>query len=369
MEEGDTIRFSAGTFAFANTLSVDDKRKVVIMGTGMNETILDFTDQTSGAEGLKITADSSIVAKLTVQNSIGDAIKAKDCNYFSFIEVATIWTGDASTDNGAYGIYPVNSTHLLIDGCFAKGASDAGIYVGQSERVIVKNSTADNNVAGIEIENTKHADVFNCTAVNNTGGIIIFDLPDLPAGQGHTCRVFNCTLENNNFKNFAPEGNIVYQIPPGTGIMLMASENVEVFDNTFTNNNLMSIGIVDYDVLTFFSGRATDDETYISYPRNLNIHDNTITRTNDCPTELNPIGTILSLFFDNCEIPEILWDGITSLDNLKDEMSICVQNSGSVVDLDLGGFPDDQTIVKDIEHFNCDNKESLPAVEVLAPTL
>jgi len=259
--------------------------------------------------------------------------------------------------------------HLLVDGCFAKGASDAGIYVGQSETVIVKNSIADNNVAGIEIENTKHADVFNCTAINNTGGIVIFDLPGLPAGQGNTTRLFNCTIENNNYKNFAPEGNIVGQVPPGTGIMLMASENVEVFDNIITNNNLMSIGLVDYQVLATFSGRTVDDESYITYPRDISIHNNTISRKNECPSELNEIGTILKSFFEDCEIPEILWDGITALDKLTEEMSICIQSSGSVIDLDLGNWPLNQEIKADIQHFNCSDKDALPEVTVLAPTL
>jgi len=369
MEEGDTIHFSAGTFSFTNTLSIDDKRKVVVRGSGMDETILDFSGQTAGAEGLKITADSSIVANLTVKNTVGDGIKAKDCNYFSFINVAAIWDGEAKTDNGAYGLYPVTSKHVLVDGCYAKGASDAGLYIGQCEYVIMKNSTADNNVAGIEIENTRFADVINCTAINNTGGILVFDLPGLPAGQGHTTRVFDCTLENNNYKNFAKAGTTVADVPPGTGIMLMAANNVEVFDNTFVNNNFMSIGIVDYEVLAFFSGKTIDDEEYISNPRDLYVYNNDISRTNECPTELNPIGTILNGFFEDCEIPEVLWDGITSLDNLTDENSICIQNSGTVVNLDLGNFGGDQKIENDVQHFNCDDKESLPAVEVLAPTL
>ena len=35
-------------------------------------------------------------------------------------------------------LYPVESTNVLIDGCVAIGASDAGIYVGQSQNIIVQ---------------------------------------------------------------------------------------------------------------------------------------------------------------------------------------------------------------------------------------
>ena len=105
--------------------------------------------------------------------------------------------------------YPVESKNVLIDGCIVIGASDAGIYVGQSQNIIVRNSRAEFNVAGIEIENSYFADVYNNIATNNTGGILVFDLPGLPQQGGHHVRVFKNRSVGNNTDNFAPEGNIV----------------------------------------------------------------------------------------------------------------------------------------------------------------
>lgn len=70
-------------------------------------------------------------------------------------------------------------TNVLIEGCTAIGASDAGIYVGQSKNIIVRNSRAYHNVAGIEIENSLMADVYDNESTENTGGVLVFDLPDL----------------------------------------------------------------------------------------------------------------------------------------------------------------------------------------------
>jgi hypothetical protein len=42
----------------------------------------------------------------------------------------------------------VQCENVLIDSCVAIGASDAGIYVGQSKFIEVKNSKAYHNVAG-----------------------------------------------------------------------------------------------------------------------------------------------------------------------------------------------------------------------------
>ncbi len=371
MENRDTINFAAGTYEFVSGLSLLDKDSVVIIGAGMGETVLDFTNQTDGAEGIKITSDYFIVANLTVMNTVGDAIKITDSEHITFWQVETTWPGEASEDNGAYGLYPVQCSHVLIDGCVAYGASDAGIYVGQSEYVIVRNCTAEQNVAGIEIENTKFADVYDNVCTNNTGGLLIFDLPGLPAGQGSDCRVFNNTISENNFKNFASEGNIVASVPPGTGIFAMASERVEIFNNDFINNNIMGLGLVNYEVLSFLNGITYDDPDYISYPRAIYVHDNNFSRTNECPTELNSVGLILQSLFDDCEISDILYDGIVPPGELGPDEKLCVINNANagLADTQLGEFPGGPPpIINPWDDYDCEG-DVLPVVEIDVPML
>jgi parallel beta-helix repeat protein len=48
-----------------------------------------------------------------------------------------------------------------------KGASGAGINVGRSKNIIVRDSTASGNVAGIKIENGRHADILDNLATYN----------------------------------------------------------------------------------------------------------------------------------------------------------------------------------------------------------
>ena len=81
----------------------------------------------------------------SMTNTIGDAIVVKGANGINFLRVRTEWTGGPKESNGAYGFYPVQSTDVLIDGCIAIGASDAGIYVGQSERIKVLNNIQEDN--------------------------------------------------------------------------------------------------------------------------------------------------------------------------------------------------------------------------------
>ena len=116
------------------------------------------------------------------------------------------WNGPAGpkTTNGAYGIYPVKSKNVLIEDSASIGASDAGIYVGQSQNVIVRRNRAEKNVAGIEIENTINADVYENTATGNTGGILVFNMPNLPQ-PGQSTRVFNNKSIDNNLAISPPK--------------------------------------------------------------------------------------------------------------------------------------------------------------------
>lgn len=176
---GDTVMIGPGRFELTDGLSLDVKN-VTIKGSGQDKTILDFHGQMAAGEGLMISSNGVTVRDLTVVDAKGDAVKAKGVDQISFIDMKVDWSGPPKASNGAYGVYPVSSTNVLIDGVTVRGASDAGIYVGQSKNIIVKNSKAEFNVAGIEIENSMNADVHDNLSTHNAGGILIFDLPNLP---------------------------------------------------------------------------------------------------------------------------------------------------------------------------------------------
>ncbi|MEK7793805.1 MAG: parallel beta-helix domain-containing protein [Candidatus Hydrogenedentota bacterium] len=300
-EPGATVELAAGTFNFTRSLSLD-VNNVTIKGAGINETILSFKGQNAGSEGLIVTSDGVSLRDFAVEDTIGDAIKAKGSNQISFINVRTEWTGGPKETNGAYGFYPVESQHVLIDGCVAIGASDAGIYVGQSRNVVVRNSTARFNVAGIEIENCYDADVYKCTAEHNTGGILVFDLPNLPQQGGHNVRVFDNKVVNNDTKNFAPAGNIVGNVPTGTGVMIMANRQVEVFKNTIGGNDTANVMIIAY---AGAEGEAKDPK-YYPYPEGINIHSNEFGVGGRNPQGI--YGTLMAAAA-GAPLPDVVWDG------------------------------------------------------------
>ena len=270
---GDVIQLEEGRYEFRGELSLVC-RHVTLRGRGPDKTILSFRDQEVGSDGLSVTGDGFVIEDLAVENTAGNAIKVLGATGVTFRRVRTEWTDGSKSTNGAYGIYPVQCSDVLIEDCVAIAAADAGIYVGQCERVIVRRCRAERNVAGIEIENTRHADLYENVAVDNTGGILVFDLPGLPVTNGAFTRLFHNRIEGNNHVNFAPKGNLVADVPAGTGLMIQAANQVEAFDNDIVDHDTANILIISFLV----TNRPLHDPKYDPYSEGIAIHDNRIAR-------------------------------------------------------------------------------------------
>ena len=368
-EDGDVIDLPAGHYRFTRSLSLDRKSNITLRGAGMNETVFSFADQQEGAEGLKITHGSNIVLEgFTVLDSRGDAIKVQYVDGITFRDMKTAWSGKPKKSNGAYGFYPVQCTNVLIELCEAQGASDAGIYVGQSAHIIVRNNRAYENVAGIEIENSSYADVHNNDAFNNTGGILVFDMPNLTRYGSH-CRVFDNRVYDNNLKNFAPRGNVVGAVPAGTGIVLLATTACQVYGNSISGHRTAAVAMVSYYLMDEDIDDRKEPE-YDPYVTNISIHSNTFDEARkSMPNIRKQLGLLLFLKFGR-DVPEILYDGVVDEDremqgyNYAGPAGICVRNNGPVrfafLDLSHGRKADP---IMEPEGFDCD-KAPLEAAEL-----
>lgn len=323
-EPGDVVELGAGRFQLRSELSLDCDH-VTIRGAGIDETILNFAGQHVGSQGLTVTGDAFTMEDLAIEDTAGNALKILGSDGVVLKRVRTEWTNGPDENNGAYGLYPVQCRNVLIDACVAIGASDAGIYVGQSDQVVVKDSRAEFNVAGIEIENTTNAEVVDCVATNNTGGLLVFDLPGLQVVNGGEVLLHRNRVFGNNHPNFAPAGNIVGTVPPGTGVMIMATDRVEVVDNEIRNHGTANIAVLSY----LATGRRLDDPNYDPYPEGIRIDRNRISDGGHEPA--GEFGNLLAMVLPR-PMPDILYDGILSPGARASE------NPGSV--LEIGGNGD-----------------------------
>lgn len=297
---GDTIHLAAGRYALADGLSLDVDG-VTISGDGPDATILDFTGQKGQGEGLLITANDVVVRDLGIENPAGNGIKSKGSDGIALVNIRVEWTGGPKSTNGAYGLYPVSSKNVLIDRSLVIGASDAGIYVGQSANIIVRRSRAERNVAGIEIENSHDADVMDNLVTDNAGGILVFDLPDLPQQGGRNVRVAGNRVIANNHVNFAAPGNIVAGVPSGTGIMVMANRDVLVTRNDISGNHGNAVLIVAYT-------QPFSDAAYNPLPRAVTVAANRFADNGTAPAFAG--GRAIAAAVGGT-LPPVMWDGIT----------------------------------------------------------
>jgi parallel beta-helix repeat protein len=296
---GDVVQLAAGRFDLTDGLSLD-VAKVRVQGAGPDKTVLAFDNQQGEAEGLLVTSNGVAIRDLAIENARANGVKSKGVDRISLIDLRVEWTGGPKATNGSYGVYPVASTNVLIDHVVVRGASDAGIYVGQSRNIVVQNSRAEFNVAGIEIENCYGADVHDNVSTHNAGGILVFDLPGLPQMGGHSTRVFHNRVVDNDTANFAPKGNTVAGVPTGTGVMVMANRDVHVFDNTIDGNRSSGVMLVAY-LQTF------TDPTYNPLPREIALHGNHYGRNGYAPDF--PGGAQLAKALGG-RLPPVLWDGV-----------------------------------------------------------
>ncbi|MEP3420342.1 MAG: parallel beta-helix domain-containing protein [Erythrobacter sp.] len=341
-EPGDEIVLEAGRYVLTDGLSLDVDG-VTVRGAGMDGTVLDFTTQAGSGEGLLVTSDNVTLRDFALENPQGDGIKSKGADNIVYYRVRVTWTNGPDADNGAYGIYPVESTGVLVDGAKVTGASDAGIYVGQSNLITVRNSIAEANVAGIEIENSRNALVEHNIAIRNTGGILIFDLPGLPVMGGGNVIVANNLVVANDTPNFAPPGNIVAGVRRGTGIMVMANDNVLIEDNILQQNPTAPIMVIAYT-------QQTDDERYNPFPRDVVVAENNYGIGGDDP-QLEGAEMLLAAF--GGALPPVLWDGLGSLTAVAGTQGWSLNLAEAGVGLD-GASPSPLTVPEPEAEFNRD---------------
>ena len=365
---GDVIQLEAGTYHFDTELNVACDN-ITIRGTGHRQSILSFANQTAGSSGIVGTGNAFVIQDLAIEDTAGNAIKILGARDVSFLGVRVEWTAGPKSTNGAYGIYPVECENVLIDGCISIGASDAGIYVGQSQNVIVRNCEARKNVAGIEIENTLHADVYDNVAIDNTGGILVFDLPGLNVTNGGNVRLFRNKIESNNHENFAPRGTMVADVPAGTGVMVMATDHVEIFDNDIVDHQTSNVIVVSF----LITERKVNDKKYDPYPEAFSIHDNRISGGGKKPS--GQIGALLSPVV-GLPFPDIFYDGLQNPAHLVDGRlpetlrgAISRNQNATFANVNIGDFSPTNVLTgrykidRDSGAFNA-NRSPLPPVEL-----
>ncbi|HSW11968.1 MAG TPA: parallel beta-helix domain-containing protein [Solimonas sp.] len=300
---GDTLQFDCGYFELESSLQLTDTEDVLVKGCGKDKTVLSFKHNNAPEGVLAVNVHGLVIEDLTVLDTGGNGFEFRGVDHGTLRRVRAIWSsnggresptpitaenvfadnakllnvpctdpatqdptapenslGDTSSPDytvspksGRYGIYPVSSENILVEYSESVGASDAGIYVGQTNNAIIRNSRAAFNVFGFEIENVRGGEYDTNVAECNTGGFLVYDLDGLRQ-YGDRSRMHGNISRLNNTYNFT-SGGFVGNVPSGSGMITLSYDRIDVFNNVFENNNTAGIIHASYELFPEGAGR------------------------------------------------------------------------------------------------------------------
>ncbi len=239
-QPGDTIQVMPGTYSETVYIDKDDIHLVGVIEQGERAT-MDGLDKLNDA--ILYSGNNIIIENFRITRYKGNGIMGQAGNNFEI-------RNNVIVDTGIYGIFPQLGTNGLVEHNVVSGIEDAAIYIGMSDNIHVAYNEVFDSVAGIEIENSRHAVVEHNNAHHNTGGILAFVTPGLPIKTTEDVIIRNNFVLDNNTPNFGAPGSIVSGIPAGTGILVMAADDVIIEGNIISNNKTAGIIINDHSFAT-----------------------------------------------------------------------------------------------------------------------
>jgi parallel beta-helix repeat protein len=351
---GDVIHLPEGKFHLDRTLSLNVDH-VTIRGKGMNKTILSFAGQKEGASGMLVKANGFTAEDFAIEDTTGDGLTVQGVSDVIIRRVRVEWTHGPNPGNGTYAIYPIECKNVLVEDSVAKGAVDAGFYIGQSDNVVMRRNDSEYNVDGYEVENAQNVDVYDNVAAHNAGGIGVFNLPDLPKQGGQHVRVFRNQVYENNTPNFAPKSlGPIYFLPTGTGVYIMAIHDVEEFQNKIRDNNNTNVFVIAY------SSALSDpikDKRFRPFTDHVYLHDNEISGGGKSPDVRLDSVKALSTAAGGL-LPDILYDGVVDPETRKTSKGpnpgqICMTNNGAPSFLNFDAESGSKHPVKNLRLYEC----------------
>jgi len=235
-EPGTTIRIMPGTYRETVYIDKDGIRLVGVIEKGKRAVL---HGEGTRNDAILYSGNNVVIENLTITKYKGNGIMGQGGNNFEIRNNLII-------DTGVYGIFPQLGQNGVVEHNVVSGIEDAAIYVGMSDNVHVAYNDVFDSVAGIEIENSRHAIVENNYVHNNTGGILAFVTPGLPIKTTFDVIIRHNFVVDNNTPNFGAPGSTVSGIPAGTGVLVMAADDVVIEGNIISGNKTAGILITDH---------------------------------------------------------------------------------------------------------------------------
>ena len=234
--QGTIVRVMPGTYHETVYVDKDDIRIVGVIEEG-RRAVLDGEKKLNDA--ILYSGNNFVAENLEIRNYKGNGIMGQAGNNFEI-------RNNVIASSGVYGIFPQLGQNGIVEHNVVSGIADAAIYIGMSDNILVAHNEVFDSVAGIEIENSRHAIVEHNYVHDNSGGLLAFVTPGLPIKTTVDVIFRNNFVVRNNHANFGAPGSTVSGIPAGTGILVMAADDVVIEGNVISDNKVSGVIITDH---------------------------------------------------------------------------------------------------------------------------
>ena len=246
---GDTVLVPPGTYRESvvvdtSGITIRGSHGAVIDAEGFDNGITVGTGRFSrGPDGFPVCPALALhditIEGLTVKNAEENGVLLIGVDRFRV-------HGGKYLDNEEYGIFPICSRNGSIDDNRVEGTEDAGIYVGDDERITVTGNHVTRCTIGIELENSSQVIARGNKLIGNTTGILVVVLPGLPKPFTEDVLIERNVVNKNDFPNPVPaeSGEPEGLLPTGTGILNIGGDRVLIRDNVVSQNDSLGIAIL-----------------------------------------------------------------------------------------------------------------------------
>jgi Right handed beta helix region len=242
---GDTIRVKRGVYHESVTIQKD---RITLRGAGVATKIVP-PDPLPDSPCTQFTGGSGVCAiAISFDPTTGDVLQQVHDVTVEHLWVAgfpafgvfaygaddPVFRHIRATDNEEYGIARFNSTGGAMVHNVARGAEEAGVYLGDTadaQGAVIGYNRVSGNALGVFVRHSHEVVVKHNIAVRNCQGILLLD-DGQPGGAGDIRAAHNVVIANNNF---CPPSD---EAPPlqGGGILLLGATNSTVEKNVVLRN-------------------------------------------------------------------------------------------------------------------------------------
>jgi parallel beta-helix repeat protein len=238
-QPGDIVRVPPGIYrenvlVTKNNITIKGQSGAIMDGTGL-----------VGNSGITVRA-SSPSARISGFRLSGLQIQNYSRNGVILVRVDDYQIEDGKyINNEEYGIFPILSSHGLIQSNQVSGSDDTGIYIGQSNDAVIRNNQVSDCTVGIELEVSSNVIVQDNKMTDNTIGMTAEILPGLSVTQTTNIQIIrNLFIRNNRPNTVTDPTDFLSQFPSGAGLLLVGADHVTVTDNKVAENNSVGIALI-----------------------------------------------------------------------------------------------------------------------------